>query len=61
MNSTLVTWHEAIGAEKQQPYFTQLRQRIADMWQKRTDRYSQLRHAATELPMKRIEMSYIGG
>ena len=28
MNSTLVTWHEAIGAEKQQPYFTQLRQRI---------------------------------
>lgn len=39
----------------------QLQQRIADMWQKRTDRYSQLRHAATELPMKRIEMSYIGG
>ena len=39
----------------------QLRQRIADVWQKRGDRYSQLRHAATELPMKKIEMSYIGG
>ncbi len=39
----------------------QLRQRIVDVWQKRADRYSQLRHAATELPMKKIEMSYIGG
>lgn len=39
----------------------QLRQRIADVWAAREDRYSQLRHAATELPVKRIEMSYIGG
>ena len=39
----------------------QLRQRIADVWSSRADRYSQLRHAATELPRKRIEMSYIGG
>ncbi len=39
----------------------QLRQRIIDVWQKRADRYSQLRHAATDLPMKKIEMSYIGG
>lgn len=38
-----------------------LRQRIADLWSRRTDRYSELRHAATELPLKRIEMSYIGG
>lgn len=28
MNSTLLTWHETVGAEKQQPYFTQLWQRI---------------------------------
>ena len=40
---------------------------IAERWQRRTDRYSQLRQAATE-PMdtatpatKKIEMSYIGG
>ncbi|MFB0936391.1 MAG: GTP 3',8-cyclase MoaA [Propionivibrio sp.] len=39
----------------------QLRQRIVDVWQQRVDRYSQLRHAATDLPMKKIEMSYIGG
>ncbi len=39
----------------------QLRQRIVDVWSSRADRYSQLRHAATELPRKRIEMSYIGG
>ena len=39
----------------------QLRQRIAEVWQKRGDRYSQLRHAATELPVRKIEMSYIGG
>ena len=39
----------------------QLRQRIVDVWSPRADRYSQLRHAATELPRKRIEMSYIGG
>jgi len=39
----------------------QLRQRIADAWTKREDRYSQLRHAATELPLRKIEMSYIGG
>ncbi len=39
----------------------QLRQRIVDIWSPRADRYSQLRHAATELPRKRIEMSYIGG
>ena len=34
---------------------------LAAVWHTRTDRYSQLRHAATELPMKKIEMSYIGG
>lgn len=39
----------------------QLLQRIIDVWSPRADRYSQLRHAATELPRKRIEMSYIGG
>lgn len=38
--------------------------RIADIWQRRSDRYSQLRMAATlELNegLKKIEMSYIGG
>jgi cyclic pyranopterin phosphate synthase len=39
----------------------QLRRRIADLWAGRTDRYSQLRRAATELPVRKIEMSYIGG
>jgi len=38
---------------------------IAERWQRRTDRYSQLRSAATEdsgLPAtKKVEMSYIGG
>jgi cyclic pyranopterin phosphate synthase len=40
---------------------------IADHWQQRNDRYSQLRQAATELMItvtsspKKIEMSYIGG
>ncbi len=38
---------------------------IAGHWERRDDRYSQLRHAATEMsgeePGERIEMSYIGG
>jgi cyclic pyranopterin phosphate synthase len=35
---------------------------IAGCWQQRTDRYSQLRSAATTMPAsKKIEMSYIGG
>jgi cyclic pyranopterin phosphate synthase len=36
---------------------------IAGRWQKRDDRYSQLRQAATTVPssQKKIEMSYIGG
>src|SRR5574340_819671 len=34
---------------------------IAGHWGRRNDRYSQLRHAATELPGGKVEMSYIGG
>lgn len=34
---------------------------IEATWQQRGDRYSQLRHAATPRPGKKIEMSYIGG
>jgi len=34
---------------------------IAGSWKMRFDRYSQLRHAATERPRGKIEMSYIGG
>ncbi len=34
---------------------------IAGKWEQRFDRYSQLRHAATERPREKIEMSYIGG
>ncbi|HEU0220062.1 MAG TPA: radical SAM protein, partial [Gallionella sp.] len=34
---------------------------IAGSWERRNDRYSQLRHAATEMPWEKIEMSYIGG
>lgn len=39
----------------------QLRERIVALWSRRAERYSQLRHAATVLPAKKIEMSYIGG
>jgi cyclic pyranopterin phosphate synthase len=34
---------------------------IVDTWEQRSDRYSQLRHAATGVPRRKIEMSYIGG
>ena len=37
---------------------------IAATWRQRSDRYSQIRHAATKLnthPLRKIEMSYIGG
>ncbi len=34
---------------------------MADSWKTRADRYSQLRHAASEYPARKIEMSYIGG
>ena len=34
---------------------------IVDTWAVRADRYSQQRNAATVLPIKKIEMSYIGG
>jgi len=38
----------------------QLAQRIAAIWQRREDRYSELRSQATE-GVRRVEMSYIGG
>lgn len=44
-----------------------LQQRIASLWQQRQDRYSELRGqgntppSTTEHPLRRIEMSYIGG
>ncbi len=34
---------------------------IVSTWQQREDRYSELRNAATALPGRKIEMSYIGG
>lgn len=34
---------------------------ISKHWQQRSDRYSELRHAASEIDQKKIEMSYIGG
>ena len=37
----------------------QLSQRIAALWQTRSDRYSELRMKA--IPLRKIEMSYIGG
>ncbi len=42
----------------------QLRGRIGRIWARRADRYSELRQAATQadgIPLKKIEMSYIGG
>ena len=38
-----------------------LSRRIVDTWTARSDRYSQIRHAATKPLRKKIEMSYIGG
>ena len=38
-----------------------LKRVIVNAWTQRSDRYSQLRNAATERPRKKIEMSYIGG
>ncbi|MDD5301070.1 MAG: GTP 3',8-cyclase MoaA [Gallionella sp.] len=34
---------------------------VAGQWERRNDRYSQVRHDATALPREKIEMSYIGG
>ena len=38
----------------------QIRQQIRGVWSARTDRYSEIRSAAT-IPLHKIEMSYIGG
>ena len=38
-----------------------LRNIVANLWSQRQDRYSQLRHLATDLDRQKIEMSYIGG
>ena len=40
---------------------TPLTRFIIDTWQRRADRYSQIRHETTALPGRKIEMSYIGG
>ena len=39
----------------------EITQAIADCWKNRDDRYSQIRHALTNFPRNKIEMSYIGG
>lgn len=36
-------------------------QAIVSCWNKRSDRYSEIRHEVTGLPRNKIEMSYIGG
>ena len=33
---------------------------ISELWKKRDDRYSELR-GMTEMPLNKVEMSYIGG
>ena len=38
-----------------------LKRVIVNAWTQRSDRYSQLRNAATERPRQQIELSYIGG
>lgn len=40
---------------------SQLGRLIVDTWQRRADRYSQLRHTASGPNWRKIEMSYIGG
>ncbi len=44
------------GADDQE-----LSRRICEVWEPRSDRYSEIRHAATDPIKKKIEMSYIGG
>jgi cyclic pyranopterin phosphate synthase len=39
----------------------ELRRMAGDLWRQRQDRYSQLRHLATDIDRKKVEMSYIGG
>jgi cyclic pyranopterin phosphate synthase len=39
----------------------EIRKRIINIWNRRTDRYSEERTAETALQRKKIEMSYIGG
>jgi cyclic pyranopterin phosphate synthase len=39
---------------------TELRNEIAAVWQGRADRYSEIRTSQTA-PLKKVEMSYIGG
>ena len=34
---------------------------IAALWGQRGDRYSELRSALREAPLRKVEMSYIGG
>ncbi len=34
---------------------------LTSLWEARTDRYSEIRSEATQLPMPKVEMSYIGG
>lgn len=38
-----------------------LRNIVASLWSQRQDRYSELRHLATDIDRQKIEMSYIGG
>ena len=38
-----------------------LRRRISSIWQRREDRYSELRHSLSSVERQKIEMSYIGG
>jgi cyclic pyranopterin phosphate synthase len=38
----------------------EIRRRVEQVWTRRTDRYSEIRSAAT-IPLRKIEMSYIGG
>jgi cyclic pyranopterin phosphate synthase len=38
----------------------EIRNEIAAVWQGRTDRYSEIRTSQTT-PLKKVEMSYIGG
>jgi len=49
------------GPLRQEASDDRLGRLIVDNWQQRGDRYSQIRHAATAQPIRKIEMSYIGG
>jgi cyclic pyranopterin phosphate synthase len=52
--------HDLRGLLRSGASDTEIRDVISAVWNRRTDRYSEIRTAGT-MPLRKIEMSYIGG